>query len=155
MSDPTENKVMKFMNDLIKKHNNIELEIKKQEEKHRKATYSYGVAVLNDGSVLKISKNFTILENLWIQINAAKTFGIDEELFKLYELSSGGLFVSDDIVIKIEDIKYLMRPQAYYDYSKDEKERHNLISDLIDGYIGNSLYIKEDIDDIDEEYDDD
>lgn len=128
----------------------------KEEKEFNKRVESYGAVQLNDGTVIKVKKNFFFLEQLWQSFMLYKAFGNEEQLKEKLIETNGGLFDCGDVVFKLEDVKVIFRSQSYNNSSDEEKENSMFKDALINGHLDETIYtgdFGDDFPDEDEDYD--
>lgn len=142
---PDDNKpeILKYVDEIVKRENKKILEHKKIEKKleqKKSILNSYGAAVLDNNMIVNVKHNFYFLEQLWIQWIYAKEFEMTKELDVLKTATNGGLFDAGDLVFKIDSIKMLIKPEPYYNSSREEKEGIDLKNAMINSYVADSFF---------------
>lgn len=148
--------ILKFVDNLVKENNKKE-EIRKNKQQRELAKIemyeSYGIVVLDNGMIINIKNNFNILEVFWQAYVIYKEFGNKEQMDKLMKETNGGVFDGGDVLLKLEDIKLIMKPQEYYRMKEHRKEFFDMKNNLMFSYLENNVFLNE-LEDDDEEDDD-
>lgn len=126
-----------FVDELIKKEN----EKIKLEKDFNDKVLTYGAVQFNDGTVIKVKKNFFFLEQMWQMYVLYKAFGDKEQMKKILIDTNGGLFDCGDVVFKLDDVKVLFRSQLYNNASEEEKENFLFKNSLINNHLDETIYI--------------
>lgn len=128
--------IQSFVDNIVSKIDKEE----KEEKTLNEYVESYGAVKLNDGTIIKIKKNFYFLESLWKLFVLYKSLGDEKKLKQIINDTNGGLFDCGDVVLKLEDIKIIFRSQKYNNSSDEEKENMLFKNALINNHLDETIY---------------
>ena len=122
------NSILKLANDIMKEHN--------MKEAAARMKSSYGIALYDNGLMLKVLKNFDYVSENWKLLQQARAMA-DKTLAitVLTENTDGGLIDTGDIILDINRIC------AMYPVHRLNDELHEEENDLFDKSLDLDMYI--------------